>query len=57
MGTGKFSYLNESLWISYQTERRLGDLEKADVYARQMKHQFPQSKETTLLLEYERHGQ
>jgi type IV pilus assembly protein PilF len=46
----------ESLWISYQTERHLGDLEKADVYARQMKRRFPQSRETTLLLEYERHG-
>ena len=47
----------ESLWISYQTERRLGDLGKANVYARRMKHKFPQSRETTLLLEYERHGQ
>jgi type IV pilus assembly protein PilF len=47
----------ESLWISYQTECLLGNLQKADVYARQMKHRFPQSRETTLLLEYERHGQ
>ncbi len=44
------------LWLGYQTERQLGDYSTASSYALQLKNLFPESRETTLLLESERNG-
>ncbi len=46
----------ETLWLSYQIERQLGNQGGADNYGAKLKTQFPESKETALLLELERNG-
>lgn len=45
-----------SLWLYYQIERHLGHREDAERLAMQLKDRFPDSRETTRLMELERHG-
>jgi type IV pilus assembly protein PilF len=46
-----------SLWLGIRIERALGDTATADIYAKLLKTDFPNSKETELLLNPEQHGQ
>ncbi len=49
-------YSAQTLWLSYQVERHLGNRTAAKKIAVQLKNQFPRSKETSLLLIRERNG-
>ncbi len=46
----------QTLWLSYQVERHLGNRSAAKEIAFQLKDKFPQSQETSLLLIRERDG-
>ena len=46
-----------TLWLSYQIERQLGNQVEAETYRSKLKTQFPDSKETALLLDLEGNGQ
>lgn len=45
-----------TLWLALQTETRLGNRDAADRYAAQLKHEYPDSRETAELVELERDG-
>lgn len=49
-------YSAKTLWLSYQVERHLGNRTEAKRFAVQLKSQFPQSRETSLLLIRESNG-
>ncbi|MGI9303117.1 MAG: type IV pilus biogenesis/stability protein PilW [Gammaproteobacteria bacterium] len=46
----------QSLWLSIQTEARMGNRSQVKDMARQLKTQFPRSRETALLLQSEQNG-
>jgi type IV pilus assembly protein PilF len=45
-----------SLWLGYQIEYQLGDLEQAANYGQRLRQQYPESRQTTSLLEFKRNG-
>lgn len=45
-----------SLWLSFQVETAMGDMQAADEHARALREDFPESVETRLLLERERNA-
>ena len=45
-----------SLWLGVRVERQLGDADAVGSYSVALKGRFPESEETRLLIESERHG-
>ena len=45
-----------ALWLSFQVETAMGDLNAADEHARSLRDDFPESVETRLLLERSRNA-
>ena len=47
----------ETLWLGYRIEHHMGIQGDPKFYGKKLKKRYPDSKETTLLLEMERDGQ
>ncbi|MFK7886018.1 MAG: type IV pilus biogenesis/stability protein PilW [Gammaproteobacteria bacterium] len=47
---------SNALYLAHRVEQRLGNRRDADRYARELKENFPESRETTQLLESQRNG-